>query len=104
MKICMSAVLVLSLFLLFIPPAVMAADQAPVLPESLAARKQMAANMKTHTVFIKAEKPEQAVEMLNASNEDYAKRGWNVFSITPYLEDGDSRGFFVTYQKNLIVE
>lgn len=103
MKIWTPVVIALAVFILFVPPAVRAADPAPVLPESLAAREQMAASMKTHMVFIKAEKPDKAVELVNASNEDYEKRGWTVLNLTPYLEDGDSKGFFITYQKTLVI-
>lgn len=79
-------------------------EPAPLLPESLAARSAMAASLKTTTVFIEVEEPEKAVVALNVSNDEYAKKGWTVFSILPYQNSGDFRGFFVTYQKKLILE
>lgn len=104
MKRVKSALLAFTfLILLFVPPVTRAADQAPILPESLAAREQMAASMKTQTIFFNAETPEKATEQLNQSNESFAKRGWNVFSIIPYVDNGDFRGFFVTYQKSLVI-
>lgn len=95
-----------ALLLLFPFPTLSPATQsepAPLLPESLAARAEMAANQKTLTVFIKDEKPEKLTAQLNSSTEEYAKKGWTVLTITPYINDGDVEGFFITYQKNLII-
>ncbi len=104
MKHFLSALVALSCLVQFsLTTPVQAAEPAPLLPESLAAREQMAASMKTHTIFFKAEDPQKATEQLNQSNEEYAKRGWNVFAITPYLDNGDFNGFFVTYQKTLVI-
>lgn len=64
----------------------------------------MAANLKTTTIFIEAKEPKKAVVALNISNDEYAKKGWTVFSIIPYQQSEDFRGFFVTYQKKLILE
>ena len=80
------------------------AEKAPLLPESLAARAEMAASQKTITIFFKEDDPEKATKKLNESNSEYAHKGWTVFSITPFVENGDFEGFFITYQKNLIVE
>ena len=85
-------------------PQVVAAEAAPLLPESLAARAEMASNQKTQTILIKEEDPGKAVAALNASNEDFGKKGWNVLSILTYYDDNDFGGFFVTYQKSLVIE
>jgi hypothetical protein len=77
---------------------------APLLPESLAARAEMASNQKSLTILIKNEDPEKATAALNASNEEYGKKGWSVLSILTYTNDGDFEGFFVTYQKSLVIE
>lgn len=78
-------------------------EPAPLLPESLAARAEMAADQKTVTIFFLQEDPVKATAQLNASNDEYAQKGWNVFTIIPYVKDEDFKGFFVTYQKNLIL-
>lgn len=97
----------ISLFLLFsgISQAIAASSEpAPLLPESLAARSEMAANQKTLTIFIREKDPAKATTLLNNSNDDYAKKGWSVFSILAYNTDEDFQGFFVTYQKTLVIE
>lgn len=98
--------LLLSLFLLVpaIASAASSSEPAPLLPESLAARSEMAASQKTLTIFLKEQDPDKATEILNKSNEEYGRKGWTVFSILPYMHEEDFRGFFVTYQKNLIIE
>lgn len=78
-------------------------EPAPLLPESLAARAEMAANQKTLTVFIEKDDPEELTALLNSSTEEYAKKGWTVFTITPFTKGGDVDGFFITYQKSLII-
>lgn len=84
--------------------ATSSAQPAPLLPESLAARTEMASSQKTLTVLIKNEDAEKATAALNASNEEYAKKGWSVLSILTFTDDGDFEGFFVTYQKSLVIE
>lgn len=93
------------LFLLAIPHLSLgsSAEPAPLLPESLAARAEMAANQKTLTILVMAEKPQELTALLNSSTEEYAKKGWTVFTITPYTKDGDVEGIFITYQKSLII-
>lgn len=95
------ALLLISIF----PPLSFAttSEPAPLLPESLDAMGEMAANQKTLTVFIQDEKPEKLTELLNSSTEEYAKKGWTVFTITPYTKDGDVEGFFITFHKSLVI-
>lgn len=80
----------------------LADDQGMLLPESLAARSQMAADTKTVTIFIETDEPEEVIKLLNSSNGEYAKKGWKLFSIIPFTDGGDFEGCFVTYQKKLI--
>jgi len=97
----------IALFLLFsgISQATAASSEsAPLLPESLAAKAEMTANQKTLTIFIREKDPEKATTKLNNSNDDYAKKGWSVFSILPYNAEKDFQGLFVTYQKSLVIE
>ncbi|MFW2365526.1 MAG: hypothetical protein ACN4GW_03870 [Desulforhopalus sp.] len=91
-----------SIFLISNSLPVAFAQPGPLLPESLAARAEMAASKKTHTILIIESDAEKATQILNTSNDEYAKKGWNVFSIHQYIEDGDFEGFFVTYEKNLL--
>lgn len=79
-------------------------EPAPLLPESLAAKDEMAATQKTITVNIEEDNPKKAIKLLNDSNSEHQKKGWTVLSIIPYTEDGDFEGFFVTYQKNMTSE
>jgi hypothetical protein len=99
--ICLAAALSLATVA---PSATLAAEQAPLLPESLAARAEMASNQKTLTVLIEEDDPEKAVAALNASNEEYGKKGWTVLNILTYTNNEDFDGFFVTYQKSLVIE
>ena len=80
-----------------------AADQGMLLPESIEARTKMAADKKTVTIFIEEEDPKIATELLNTSNAEYAKQGWELFSITSFIDSGDFEGFFITYQKKLMI-
>ncbi len=80
-----------------------ATEQGMLLPESLEALSKMAADKKTLTIFIEEDDPKRVIELLNTSNGEYAKKGWEVFNITPYLRNGDFEGFFITYQKKLII-
>ncbi len=80
------------------------AAETGLLPESLAARSEIAPIEKTFTVFLKEDDPEKLTELLNTSNEQYAQKGWSVFTITAYTDNGDVDGFFVTYSKGLTVE
>lgn len=77
-------------------------QSTPLQPESLEARAEMAASKKTLTIFIPESDPEKATELLNNTNDAYAKKGWTVFSIHPFMENGDFEGFFITYEKNLL--
>lgn len=79
-------------------------EPAPLLPESLAAKSEMAANQKTLTLFLEERDPKKATILLNSTNEEYAKKGWSVFNILTFNTDEEFRGFFVTYQKTLIFE
>lgn len=96
-----------ALFLIFAgikPTSAATSEPALLLPESLAARTEMAANQKTFTLLIREKDPEKATTRLNTSNDDYAKKGWSVFNILSYNSDKDFQGFFVTYQKSLVIE
>ncbi|MFT5701230.1 MAG: hypothetical protein ACI8ZB_004119 [Desulforhopalus sp.] len=93
---------------LFLLPSVTTAtplpSAAPLLPESLAARSELASTQKTFTIFLKEDDPAKLTEFLNSTNEEYAQKGWSVFSIISYINNGDVDGLFVTYQKGLTVE
>ncbi len=75
-----------------------------LLPESLAARSEIAATQKTFTVFLEEDDPVKLATLLNNTNDEYAQKGWSVFSIISYIHNGDMDGMFVTYQKELFVE
>lgn len=76
----------------------------PLLPESLAARSEIAITQKTFTVFLEEDNPDKLTQLLNNTNGEYAEKGWSVFSIISYIHNGDMDGMFVTYQKGLSVE
>lgn len=95
-----------SIFILFSslsPDWVYSSQQTPLLPESIAARGEMSASQRIYTIFLKEDDPEKAAQLLNTANDEYARKGWSVFSIIPYIEGSDFEGFFVTYQKNLMI-
>lgn len=76
----------------------------PLLPESLAARSELATTQQTFTVFLEEDDPTKLTKLLNDTNDEYAEKGWSVFSIISYIHNGDTDGLFVTYQKGLSVE
>ncbi len=78
--------------------------EEPLLPESIAARSKIAPVEKTITVFLEEDDPVKLAVLINDSNEEYAQKGWSVFAINTYIENGDVDGFFVTYSKGLMVE
>ena len=84
-------------------PVCSAADSGMLLPESIEALSKMAADKKTTTIFIEEEDPKRVTELVNTSNAEYAKQGWELFNITPYIKSGDFEGFFITYEKKLII-
>ena len=86
-----------------VAPSIVAANQPLLLPESLKARSQMAADKKTVTIFIAEEDPNKVTELINTSTTEYAQKGWELFTIFPFTENGDFEGFFITYQKKLII-
>lgn len=79
-------------------------SETDLLPESIAARSEQAPAEKNLTVFLREDEPEKLTELLNKSNQEYASKGWSVFSIIPYIKNGDVDGFFVTYYKGLTIE
>ena len=40
-----------------------------------------------------------AANDLTRAHKAFAAQGYRVLSVEPYIEDGDLKGFFVTYQK-----
>lgn len=81
-----------------------ASEPVLLLPESLAAKAEMAANQKTTTIYILEKDLDKATSLLNDSNDDFGRKGWTVFSILTYNVSGDFKGFFITYQKNLVTD
>lgn len=104
----MKYVLCLLFCFLFLSPnitiAASPANAEPLLPESLAARSELATNQKLLTIFLEEDDPVKLTELLNFTNDEYAQKGWSVFSITSYVHNGDMDGMFVTYEKGLTVE
>lgn len=82
---------------------VYSSQQEQLLPESLSGRNEMSASQRNYTIFLKEDDPEKAAQLLNTANDEYTRQGWSVFSIVPYIEGNDFEGFFVTYQKNLVI-
>ena len=70
-------------------------------PET-AAQEAVLANMQAVTIWVEASwgfRNQGAANSLNGAHEAFAKRGYRVLSVEPYIENGDLQGFFVTYQK-----
>ncbi|PHR30475.1 MAG: hypothetical protein COA36_00230 [Desulfotalea sp.] len=98
---CLTAYIFIALSLTPTTPPLAAAQ---LLPESLAARAEQATNQKTFTLFLREDDPVQLTKLVNIINDKYRKKGWSVFCILPYSHNGDVDGFFVTYQKGLVVD
>ncbi len=54
------------------------------------------------TVFIdvnKFNRRKKAAKKMTESHQDFASFGYRLLAISPYTENGDLEGFFVSYQK-----
>lgn len=70
-------------------------------PET-AAEEAQAANLPAVTVWVEATwgmRNQGAANGLTRAHSAFAKYGYKVVSVEPYIENGDLQGFFVTYQK-----
>jgi hypothetical protein len=70
-------------------------------PETVAEEAQ-AANLPAVTVWVEATwgmRNQGAANSLTKAHSAFAKYGYKVVSVQPYIENGDLQGFFVTYQK-----
>ncbi len=79
-------------------------DSYSLLPESIAAREQMAAEKKTTTIFLEEKDPGRLIERINTTSSEYAQKGWSVFAITPYIKNSSNAGVFLTFQKKLVMK
>ena len=67
-----------------------------------AAREAAQAGMIAATVWVDASwgfRNQGAANSLNESHRAFARHGYRVVSVEPYIENNDLQGFFVTYQK-----
>lgn len=88
------------LALAFIAPSTQAGVFAKK-PETVAEEAQ-AANLPAVTVWVEASwgmRNQGAANSLTKAHTAFAKYGYRVVSVQPYIENGDLQGFFVTYQK-----
>ena len=70
-------------------------------PETVAEEAQ-AANLPAVTLWVEATwgmRNQGAANSLTKAHAAFAKYGYKVVSVQPYIENGDLQGFFVTYQK-----
>lgn len=70
-------------------------------PETVAEEAQ-AANLPAVTLWVEATwgmRNQGAANSLTKAHSAFAKYGYKVVSVQPYIENGDLQGFFVTYQK-----
>lgn len=95
MKLVNATFLALSLATL---PALPASAKSAEAAADEAAREQRA--IVTHWVNATWGRRNQgAAETLNATHQAFARHGYKLVSLEPYVENGDLEGFFVTYQK-----
>lgn len=84
----------------FIAPSAQASMFAKK-PETVAEEAQ-AANLPAVTLWVEATwgmRNQGAANSLTKAHSAFAKYGYKVVSVEPYIENGDLQGFFVTYQK-----
>jgi len=70
-------------------------------PETSAAEAAQQ-NMPAVTIWVEATwgfRNQGAANSLSKAHVAFAKYGYKVQSVEPYIENGDLQGFFVTYQK-----
>jgi hypothetical protein len=70
-------------------------------PEKSAA-KAASAGMAAVTIWVDASwgfRNQGAANDLSQAHQAFARYGYKVVSVAPYIENGDLQGFFVTYQK-----
>ncbi len=61
-----------------------------------------AKNLSAVTVFVdvnKLNRKNLAAKKMTAMHQDFAQYGYRLVGISPYNENGDLEGFFVSYQK-----
>ncbi len=70
-------------------------------PETSAQEAEQA-KMNAVTIWVDATwgfRNQGSANSLNRAHQAFAKYGYRVTSVDPYIENGDLQGFFVTYQK-----
>ena len=63
---------------------------------------QKCSQIEASTVFIPdkfGNRQEGSAERITATHKRVEKQGWDFHSLSPYIEDGDLQGFFVTYTR-----
>jgi len=84
------------LFCLLMGAECLAGPKRALLPENY---KVVQTGTQTVTLFLEEDNPEELAQKSTAIHEEYARKGWVLFQITPYVDDEDTEGLFLTYQK-----
>jgi hypothetical protein len=97
-KLLLAVLLAASSFAAVLPAQAGLFDKKP----ADAALEAMQANMNAATIWVDASwgfRNQGAANSLNLAHQAFAKYGYRVASVEPYIENNDLQGFFVTYQK-----
>lgn len=78
------------------PSAIYGAPKMELLPENY---KEVQVGTKTITIFLEEDDPEELAMKATVIHKEYARDGWLLLQITPYVDDEDTEGLFLTYQK-----
>ncbi len=66
-----------------------------------AAREAVSAHLGAVTIWVDASwgfRKKGAANSLSSAHQAFVSRGYKVVDVSPYIENGDLQGFFVTYQ------
>lgn len=94
-------ILLLALVLGLALPSAAHADLFGKSPEK-SADEAAAAQLPAVTIWVDASwglRKQGAANDLSRAHQAFARHGYKVLSVEPYIENGDLQGFFVTYQK-----
>lgn len=61
--------------------------------------KQVQTGSKTVTVYLEEDDPKELASKASLLHEQYAREGWLLFLITPFVDGEDTEGLLLTYRK-----
>ncbi len=73
-----------------------AKPKTQLLPEHF---KEVQTGVQTVTVYLEEDNPKDLAQKATRLHEQYAREGWLLFKITPFVDGEDTEGLLLTYRK-----